>query len=190
MATRCYSEESNWLAMQGAVRNFVLVIGAFAAASYAATWFTQNASADQVRTVMRDIWPLQGMLVTAVLALIYRLSADTSSVKGMKASQRRKLDEMVTRKSWRLWALSACIVLPVLLARVDDKFSSPLLGQGALWLSMMLATSSFMLCFYLPKMWNELRRFVTSLVVQAEEDERVKDELERLRGKHKDGSIT
>lgn len=187
MATECHSEESSWLAMQGAVRNFVYITGAAIISGWAASWFLESARMVDIRNVMRDIWAVQGILVGAVLALIYRLSTDTASVKGMNSSQRRKLDEMVTRKSRRLWLLVACIVLPVFLARIDDKFEVEAISAAVLWSAIALALFSSFLTFYLPSMWTELRRFVTSLVVQAEQDERIKADLERLRGKDGDG---
>lgn len=187
MASGRTTEESSAVAMSdGAVKNLILVVGAIALSVYASTWFMQNAGISHIRTVMRDLWPLQGILVGAVLAFVYRLSSDTTSVKGMAAYQRRKLDRMVATKFWRLWALAAGIAVPVLLVRIDEKFESAATGEFVLWLGMTLAFFTALLCFYVPPMWLELRRFVTALVSQAEDDERIKDQLKRLRGKSED----
>lgn len=186
MASECHWEERDrWLMSIGVARNMVVLLLAAAVSVMAASWFVRNASAESIRDVISELWVVQGLLVGAILALIYRLSSDTAGIKGMKAAQRRLLDEMATRKAYRLWALAVLVVAPAVLVRISDRFESPQISDALLWVAIALGVFSTTMAGYLPSIWNELRRFVTQLVADNERDERTRAQLSNLDGSKK-----
>ncbi len=173
------SDRNRPLMKLGVARNlwaFVAIGGASAAVAWAAYRF---ADAAKLVAVLKDMWVLQGVLVTAVVSLIYRLQSDVASLAGLGAAQRSELDAMVRTKSRRLWALFLLIALSALLPRVTDGFPNWTHQIAALSLALCFFTAAY--TAYLPSMWNELRSFVTALVAERERQDRRKAELERLR---------
>ncbi|WP_313178931.1 hypothetical protein [Stenotrophomonas sp.] len=163
----------------GAARNiwaFLAISGSSAAVAWAAYRF---ADAARLVAVLKDMWVLQGVLVTAVVSLIYRLQSDVASLAGLGAAQRSELDSMVRTKSLRLWVLFVLIAISALLPRVTDGFPSFVAQIAAFSLALSFFTAAY--SAYLPSMWNELRTFVTALVAERERQDRRKAELERLR---------
>lgn len=179
MAATSSGKGHHSLMSRGIARNltaFVAIAGGSAAISWAAFRF---ADADKLVVLLKDIWILQGVLVTAVVSLIYRLQSDVASLAGLGAAQRAELDAMVRTKSFRLWLLFVFIALSALLPRIADGLPGWTRLIGALSLGLSFATAAY--ATYLPAMWNELRNFVTALVAERERQDRRKAELERLR---------
>lgn len=180
---RTWNEEDRWHVTASALRNLLIVAVAIAGSVSCAIWFLNHALAADIRSVLIDAWPVQGLLGGAVLALIYKLQSDTAGVKGLRRAQQHLLDETVTRKAGRLWALVVMIALPVLLARISDHFAQPSVEKLVLGSAMVFALLSTALCLYLPSMWNELRRFSSELVARQQREDRRQSQLDRLNGK-------
>jgi len=180
MATPRYSHVDSSTVSSNAAKNISIISAALAAGATAAylagTFLKTNAWA----ALLKDTWIIQGVLVAAVVALIYKLQSDIASLAGLSSLQRMQLDDMVTVKSRRLWMLFFAIALSALLPRIADAIAEGVVQYRVLFAATTLQTTTALLCCRLPGMWQELRRFTTALIAEKERKARQQAELERL----------
>ncbi len=163
------------------VRNLllsILIIGTSIAIALVSSF---GQSTKQLQDVAGNLWVLQGVLVTAVLTLIYRLQSDIATLANLNSIQREKLDEIVRVKSSRLWLLFVGIALSAFLPKLAPSLETSFFRPAALFISIFLMCSTTLYAFYLPRMWNELRRFLTDKIADREAEERVQAELDRIK---------
>lgn len=182
MATQCSRDWHSSPVNVSAIRNsliFAVILSCALLACWGAEKFVRQ---DALLRLLHDAWIIQAVLVTAVVALIYRLQSDLAALAGLNAAQRSRLDAMVKLKSRRLWSLFFVIALSALLPRVAVVMT-PIAQARLLHFAVVLMVMTALYCLYLPSMWNELRRFLTNLVAERERRERRQKELERLSAK-------
>lgn len=180
MATEC---SAGWNSVQvntGAAKNLVAMLAIAAAATAAGILCIQFADRDLLQTALKDAWFVQGVLVTAIVALIYKLQSDIATLANLNARQRASLDAMVRKKSARLWSLFLTVALSAVLARFSSAVQVEPASTILTFLSAVMMVGSALSCIYLPFMWNELRRFLTGMVAEKESREKVEKEIKRL----------
>lgn len=180
MATPRYSHIHSSAVNTNAAKNITILSAAVGAGAVAALMAGSLLLASAWEALLKDTWIIQGVLVAAVVALIYKLQSDIAGLAGLSALQRIQLDDMVTVKSRRLWMLFFAIALSALLPRVADAMVEGAAQYRVLFAATVLQTSTALLCCRLPGMWQELRRFTTALIAEKERKARQQAELDRL----------
>lgn len=187
MATTRHSHINSSAVMTSAAKNIFILSAAVAAGlvtAFSAATFLQISSWE---ALLKDTWIIQGVLVAAVVALIYKLQSDIAGLAGLNSLQRVQLDDMVTVKSRRLWMLFFAIALSALLPRIADAMGGGVGQSRVLFSATVLQTTSALLCCRLPGMWQELRRFTTAMIAEKERKARQQAELDRLAKAAKEG---
>ena len=167
--------------MNGAFRNLSAVTASALLGAGTATFVHDYFSVDLVAEVLKEIWPVQGILVGLVTTLFYRLHSDTPYVLGMTEKARRQLAIMVSKKSRRLGVLILLIAVPAVMCRLPSGWFIAGIYSYFIAVAMAIAVASAGLCLYLWPMWTELRAFVSDASALKEDDERRQKELEKLR---------
>jgi len=169
-----------------ATKNILLLILVLTTGLATGVIASQLLSDRGLEALLKDTWIIQGVLVAAVVALIYKLQSDIAGLAGLSSIQRIQLDDMVTVKSRRLWALFFAIALSALLPRVAGAIAEGAAQNKLLFSATVLQTTTALLCGRLPGMWQELRRFTTAMIAEKERKSRQTAELERLSKASKD----
>ncbi len=186
MATPRYSHIDSPTVNTNAVKNIAILSAAIAAGAVAATLAGRYLQPSAWEALLKDTWIIQGVLVAAVVALIYKLQSDIAGLAGLTSMQRIQLDGMVTVKSRRLWMLFFSIALSALLPRIADAMTAGIAQNRVMFSATVLQLTTALLCCRLPGMWQELRRFTTAMIAEKERKERQQAELERLAKAAKD----
>jgi len=180
MATSRYSDIDSSAVSTNSARNILLLAAAVATGVLAGAAGAAFLRTDAWAALLKDTWIIQGVLVAAVVALIYKLQSDIAGLAGLTSLQRIQLDDMVTVKSRRLWMLFFAIALSALLPRVAGAMADGVGQSRVLFLATALQMTTALLCGRLPGMWQELRRFTTAMIAEKERKARQQAELDRL----------
>ena len=180
MASTRHSHIDSSAVMTSAAKNIAIMLAAIAAGVLAASSAAALLQVSAWAAFLKDTWIVQGVLVAAVVALIYKLQSDIAGLAGLNSLQRVQLDDMVTVKSRRLWMLFFAIALSALLPRMADAMGAGVGQNRVLFSATVLQTTSALLCCRLPGMWQELRRFTTAMIAEKERKARQQAELDRL----------
>ncbi|WP_143597389.1 hypothetical protein [Stenotrophomonas maltophilia] len=164
---------------ENAGRNFLGALGLSVVAFAVAKLAAPVLGAATVRTLLIALWPLFAIFAGAVLALLYRLFSDTSSVGKFTRSQRYEVEKIVKKKSRKLWLLFIMILLPLGLAIIGQHI--PIGQHLAASVALAIAVAALLFFFaYVPATWLDLRAYVAQLDVEKVEDQNSKDALGRL----------
>jgi hypothetical protein len=180
MATPRYSDFDPAIVNANAGKNLIATSATVALGYGAASAASKFMPVDAWNALAKDTWILQGVLVAAIVALIYKLQGDIAGQAGLSSLQRAQLDRVATTKSQRLWALFFAIAVSALLPRIAEAMSGSAAQVPLLFAATLLQTTTALLCLYLPGMWQELRRFTTSMIAEKERKARQQAELDRL----------
>lgn len=180
MATSRYIHLDYTNVNNNAPKNIALLFAVMALGFGCGLASSKFLSTSSWESLLKESWIIQGVLVAAIVALIYKLQSDIAGLAGLTAMQRAQLDSMVTVKSRRLWALFFTIALSALLPRIATAMPEGVMQNRVLFLATFLQTVSTLLCFHLPGMWQELRRFTTAMIAEKERKARQQAELDRL----------
>ncbi|MNV15455.1 hypothetical protein D3C71_1061830 [compost metagenome] len=186
MATTRHSHIDSSAVTTNAAKNISILTAAIAVGIVAAFSAAALLQVSAWQALLKDTWIIQGVLVTAVVALIYKLQSDIAGLAGLNSLQRIQLDDMVTIKSRRLWLLFFAIALSALLPRIADAMGIGAGQNRVLFSATVLQTTTALLCCRLPGMWQELRRFTTAMIAEKERKARQQAELDRLAKAAKD----
>lgn len=164
-----------------ALKNFLLSL-AIVVASVAIAAISMNVQeVKSIVVILSDLWVLQGVVVTAIVTLIYRMQSDIAGLVGLNAYQRARLDEIVRVKARRLWIQFFFIALAAALPRVILAIDSEVGQKAALFFTIFIFSASLSYAAYIPSMWNELRNFISERIAEREEEAERKAEIERIR---------
>ncbi|WOB47915.1 hypothetical protein NYR97_11475 [Xanthomonas hydrangeae] len=180
MATHSHSNIHSAAVSSNSLKNFLLLSAALTTGALAGYVGMAYLRVSAWEALLKDTWIIQGVLVAAIVALIYKLQSDIAGLAGLTSLQRIQLDEMVTVKSRRLWALFFAVALSALLPRLASAIADQTSQSRLLFAATALQVTSALLCGRLPGMWQELRRFTTALIAEKERKARQQAELDRL----------
>lgn len=164
-----------------ALKNFLLSLAIVVASVAIAAISMSVQEVKSIVIILSDLWALQGVVVTAIVTLIYRMQSDIAGLVGLNAYQRARLDEIVRVKARRLWIQFFFIALAAALPRLILAIDSEAGQKVALFFTIFIFSASLFYAAYIPSMWNELRNFISERIAEREEEAERKAEIERIR---------